>query len=180
MREHPDILAMGFSEAGMLLRSAVGERVRAVIAIHGHREFAVEAPGRRVLDLSFDDFEPGDSDVPVALWRFAFALQQRKAEERGLKLTAPTVKDAELIIEFGRSLVGLDGIVLCHCFAGISRSTAAALLCLAAWSEPGEERECMEELRRFRPAAFPHRSLVAFGDHVLGREGKLIAAASAR
>jgi predicted protein tyrosine phosphatase len=66
--------------------------------------------------------------------------------------------------------------VLFTCAAGISRSPAAALICLAAWSAPGEEENCVRELRRVRPAAMPHRDLVRFGDEILGRGARLLRA----
>ncbi len=67
-------------------------------------------------------------------------------------------------------------MLLCHCQAGISRSPAAALLCLAAWTGPGRERDCVEQVMQIRPAAVPHMGLVNFGDALLGRQGELVKA----
>ena len=57
--------------------------------------------------------------------------------------------------------------------AGISRSTAASILCLAAWTQPGQERECVQYIRQRRPSANPHRDLIRFGDILLNRGGRL-------
>ena len=72
-------------------------------------------------------------------------------------------------------LLDMDGTLLCQCQGGISRSSAAALLCLATWTGPGREEYCIERLRAVRPSVLPHRNLVAFGDEFLGRKGKLLA-----
>jgi predicted protein tyrosine phosphatase len=102
--------------------------------------------------------------------------RSRAAEQTGLHVTPPRIDDARRIIDFARSIRVLDGTVLCQCGAGISRSTAAALIALATWTGPGTERECVEELLRIRPAASPHPDLVGFGDELLERNGRLLLA----
>ena len=92
----------------------------------------------------------------------------------------PTIDDAKAIIEFASSLADVSGTVLCQCQGGVSRSGAAALLCLATWTSGGDERYCMGELLRVRPCAAPLRGLVAFGDTLLGRGGKLVEALANR
>jgi predicted protein tyrosine phosphatase len=80
------------------------------------------------------------------------------------------------------------GIV--HCGAGISRSSAAAVVMLAALGKPGAEAEAVEIVaesvrqaceRGFRGDDFilPNRRLVDLGDHVLGRGGRLLQATEA-
>ena len=76
--------------------------------------------------------------------------------------------------------------LLMHCAAGVSRSTAAALvaLCLHAegnerGDERGDERMLAQRLRRAAPHAAPNRRIVALADRLLGREGRLIAAVDA-
>jgi predicted protein tyrosine phosphatase len=68
--------------------------------------------------------------------------------------------------------------VLLHCWAGISRSTAAALVGLVLESE-GREREAAQRLRAAAPHAQPNRRVVALADRLLGREGRLVAALDA-
>lgn len=60
-----------------------------------------------------------------------------------------------------------------HCFAGISRSTATAMIVGAA-VQPGRERELAQRLRAAAPHAHPNRLLVALGDQHLGCNGALI------
>lgn len=66
--------------------------------------------------------------------------------------------------------------LLIHCFAGISRSTAAAFITACALSPHHDEDEIAQRLRRASPTATPNAHLVALADKVLGRRGRMIAA----
>jgi predicted protein tyrosine phosphatase len=66
--------------------------------------------------------------------------------------------------------------LLIHCWAGISRSTAAAFISLCALNPDGTELELARALRRASPTAYPNRLLVALADEALEREGRMIAA----
>lgn len=68
--------------------------------------------------------------------------------------------------------------VLFHCMAGVSRSTAAALVALALDAE-GREDEAAERLYAAAPHAHPNRRIVALADRLLQRDGRLIAAREA-
>lgn len=71
-----------------------------------------------------------------------------------------------------------DEAVLFHCMAGISRSTAAALVALALDAE-GREDEAAERLYAAAPHAHPNRRIIALADRLLGRDGRLMAACEA-
>jgi predicted protein tyrosine phosphatase len=175
---HPPIVVLGYSEAGMLLRAEEGREVGAIISICGKRDYAVEAAGvEHTLVLHFDDVEVDDGTDPFS--RYMAWARRRQAAQVGLEPVPPVRDDARAIIEFAESIKHIEGIVLCQCQAGMSRSPAAALLCLAAWTEAGEEAYCVTTVREARPAAVPHRDLVRFGDEILGRAGKLVAALNA-
>ena len=172
---HPAVLALGYSEASMLLRQDTGSDVKAIICIYGAREFPVEAPAiNNKLVLRFDDAEVVNMTDPEEGYRAW--IRSKWATEIGRPTTPPNVADAKAIIEFANAAAGIEGTVLCQCQGGISRSPAAALLCLATWTGERREQYCMNELLRIRPCAAPHRGLVLFGDHLLGRGGKLIRA----
>lgn len=66
--------------------------------------------------------------------------------------------------------------LLIHCWAGISRSTAAAFISLCALNPEGTESELAWVLRRASPTAYPNRLLVALADEALGRRGRMITA----
>jgi predicted protein tyrosine phosphatase len=66
--------------------------------------------------------------------------------------------------------------ILIHCFAGISRSTAAAYIVAAAQSPERNERELAQTLRRLSPSATPNPRLIALADTILGRQGRMVSA----
>ncbi|MGN7127527.1 tyrosine phosphatase family protein [Methylorubrum thiocyanatum] len=63
-----------------------------------------------------------------------------------------------------------------HCYAGISRSTAAAFAGACALQPDRDEAELARELRRLAPSATPNRLFVEIADRLLGREGRMSAA----
>ena len=65
--------------------------------------------------------------------------------------------------------------MLVHCFAGVSRSTAAALI-VACVHERGRERDLAQRLRAAAPHAQPNRRIIALGDAALGCGGVLVSA----
>jgi len=71
-----------------------------------------------------------------------------------------------------------EASLLIHCWAGISRSTAAALIAMVL-DAPGREREAVETLRARAPWAQPNRLILELADEVLGRRGALIHAYAA-
>jgi predicted protein tyrosine phosphatase len=83
----------------------------------------------------------------------------------------------ESLIAFARDWPG-ERPLLIHCVAGISRSTAAALIALAVHM-PGHEREAALRLRQAAPHANPNGRLIVLADALLGLDGRLIAAREA-
>lgn len=63
-----------------------------------------------------------------------------------------------------------------HCYAGISRSTAAAFAASCALQPDRDEAELARELRRLAPSATPNPLFVEIADRLLGREGRMSAA----
>jgi predicted protein tyrosine phosphatase len=63
-----------------------------------------------------------------------------------------------------------------HCWAGISRSTAAAYIAACALGPLRDEEEIAAELRAASPSATPNARLVAIADGMLGRSGRMNAA----
>lgn len=69
--------------------------------------------------------------------------------------------------------------LIIHCLAGISRSTAAAYVFLCAVNAKCSEEEIAAHLRKASSFADPDRSIVALGDQVLLRGGRMSAAIAA-
>ncbi|HEX6717120.1 MAG TPA: dual specificity protein phosphatase family protein [Pyrinomonadaceae bacterium] len=84
-----------------------------------------------------------------------------------------TEQDISKIITIAHELRSVAGRVLIHCEAGISRSSAAALIMYACWLGPGREREAMSRVLAQRPIAMPNPRMVELADKLLDRNGRL-------
>jgi predicted protein tyrosine phosphatase len=87
-----------------------------------------------------------------------------------------TEDDVQRIIELAEALQSYNGKVLIHCEAGVSRSTAAALIIYACWMGRGREHEAMERVIAQRPIAMPNRRMVRLADSLLQLGGRLLQA----
>ncbi len=67
-----------------------------------------------------------------------------------------------------------DAPLLVHCYAGISRSTATALI--ARVVKTGDPFDAAIALRRAAPHAKPNSLIIALADDILGLDGRLIEA----
>jgi predicted protein tyrosine phosphatase len=63
--------------------------------------------------------------------------------------------------------------MLIHCFAGVSRSTAAAYIAACALAPKRDEFSIARSLRAASPTASPNVRLVALADRALGRSGRM-------
>lgn len=66
--------------------------------------------------------------------------------------------------------------LLFHCWAGISRSTAAAYIAACALAPEQDEVELARTLRAAAPSATPNARFVALADNLLSRHGRMIEA----
>jgi len=90
----------------------------------------------------------------------------------------PDTEHMAALIEFVRAWEHERGPMLVHCVAGISRSTAAALIGLVV-KTPGREAEAARLVRATAPHAYPNRRMIAVADELLGCDGRLIEAREA-
>jgi predicted protein tyrosine phosphatase len=86
-----------------------------------------------------------------------------------------TEEDIWRIIRLAEGLRSDTGKVLIHCEAGVSRSSAAALIMYASWLGPGREQEAMKRVLTQRPVAIPNRRMIELADKLLDRKGRLVA-----
>jgi len=100
---------------------------------------------------------------PRTLLRFNDIIEQCEG------LVAPSAAMVETIL-------GLAGTptLLIHCFAGVSRSTAAAYMLGCA--NGGDEQALAAQLRALCPEATPNALMVALADTILGRGGAMVRA----
>jgi predicted protein tyrosine phosphatase len=90
-------------------------------------------------------------------------------------MTPPGEHHVESLLAFARAW-DRGTPLLIHCFAGISRSTAAAYTVAAALAPKRDELELAQTLRRLSPSATPNIRIVAIADRVLGRNGRMVRA----
>jgi predicted protein tyrosine phosphatase len=90
----------------------------------------------------------------------------------------PQAEHVSQVIDFMRAWSHEDGPLLVHCFAGISRSMAAALIGLVV-KAGGREQEAAVLMRKAAPHAWPNARMIALADEILGCEGRLVAAREA-
>lgn len=74
---------------------------------------------------------------------------------------------------------GRQSPIVIHCWAGISRSTAAAFITACAIDPSRSERDLALDIRRLSPAATPNARLVQIADTLLGRQGRMVDAITA-
>ena len=90
-----------------------------------------------------------------------------------------TEDDIQQIICLAEQLKSRSGKLLVHCEAGVSRSTAVALIIYACWLGPGREHEAMRRVIGQRPQAIPNQRMVRLADHLLQLGGRLLEARNA-
>jgi predicted protein tyrosine phosphatase len=86
--------------------------------------------------------------------------------------------DADHVADLLRFVRGWDQAapLVLHCWAGISRSTAAAFVTVCALKPARDERDIAWAIRRASPTATPNPRIVAFADLLLARDGRMLAA----
>lgn len=82
------------------------------------------------------------------------------------------------LLEFAREWDAQDPMLI-HCWAGISRSTAAAYIIACDRAGPGSEAALAQILRTRSSRADPNRLLVRLGDDLLNRRGRMVDAVEA-
>lgn len=93
-------------------------------------------------------------------------------------LTPPSEADVVALLAFAASWDGTRPLLV-HCWAGVSRSTAAAYVLACARSTPGREADWAKRLRAAAPTATPNPLIVALADRLLNRDGAMTRAVAA-
>ncbi|MAM10477.1 MAG: protein tyrosine phosphatase [Rhizobiaceae bacterium] len=90
-------------------------------------------------------------------------------------LVAPERAHVDQIIDFARHWARDDPLLI-HCWMGVSRSPAAAMIAALAVAPGIDDDALAKALRAASPSATPNRRLAALGDEALQRGGRLVAA----
>jgi len=153
------IFISSLKEASYLLSSNTwGNKIRYVVSIGSPREnppanLMPKNFRRNVLRLEFDDNPRIEGDI---------------IDE------GPQLYDMEKLISWGEKSLKTGEIILCHCQAGISRSSAAAFTLHCMDLGPGMETEAKDQVLLSRPIAYPNLRMVSFADFLLERDGAMV------
>lgn len=85
----------------------------------------------------------------------------------------PVAEHIETLLAFIRAW-SRESPLLLHCWAGISRSTAAAYISACALAPERREDAVAVALRQASPSATPNPRLIALADDILGRRGRMV------
>jgi predicted protein tyrosine phosphatase len=87
-------------------------------------------------------------------------------------LTAPGAHDMVKLLTFIRQWDRTSPLLI-HCWAGVSRSTAAGYIATCLLQPERDEDELAWELRQASPSATPNPMLIKLADESLGRDGRM-------
>jgi predicted protein tyrosine phosphatase len=93
-------------------------------------------------------------------------------------MTAPLEHHVDQLIHFVRKWDRRAPMVF-HCYAGISRSTAAAFTAVCALNPERDELSVAQEMRKLSAIAQPNLRIVTLADKTLGRGGRMVRAIQA-
>jgi predicted protein tyrosine phosphatase len=87
-------------------------------------------------------------------------------------LTAPGTHDMVKLLTFLRQWNRNEPLLI-HCWAGISRSTAAGYIATCMLQPERDEVDLAWALRKASPSATPNPLLIKLADEALGRDGRM-------
>jgi predicted protein tyrosine phosphatase len=131
---------------------------------------------RHVVSLLADDANltrPAEIAPENHLW-----LQVHDISEPLEGLVLPQPEHVERLIAFVRRWPRETALVV-HCYAGVSRSSAAAFVALCALNPESDECAIAAALRAASPTASPNIRIVRIADQMLARDGRMIRAIEA-
>jgi len=130
------------------------------------------APSHVMTLLGPETAHPACESIPAAR-RLILKFHDVTAPVPGYE--PPTRATVETVLAFGQTWDAAAPLLI-HCWAGISRSTAAAYILACEYAGPGLEDDLASKLRAASPSATPNSLMVALADDILGRNGRMIAA----
>jgi predicted protein tyrosine phosphatase len=105
-------------------------------------------------------------------------LELNDISDPALGNAPPTATHVSHLLAFGRAW-DASAPMLVHCWAGVSRSMAAAFALLCDRAAPGLEYKIAREIRTRAPFASPNRLIVRLADDALNRDGRMVEALAA-
>jgi predicted protein tyrosine phosphatase len=113
------------------------------------------------------------------LFKFHDICFEPQSEIDKSRYIPPTRKDVLDIINFGKENFNTNSVLLCHCMAGISRSSAAALISIIPLYGVNEAIETIKrlELSNYeflqKKCFYPNNLMIRHADQILSLDGRL-------
>lgn len=167
MEPHP-VTITSLNGARDVLTSDKAQELQAVISI-GNQVPGNEAEGEE-FPLGYKKFGEDGRQVKYRMNISDIRFLEKGWEKWLPHRVTPQPKDLEDLIAF---FPKIEGPVLVHCYAGMSRSPAAAMAYLAWCLGPGHEAEIVARLFEIKRLTTPNHLMVAYTDILLGHGGKL-------
>jgi predicted protein tyrosine phosphatase len=134
-------------------------------------QLVVETGARHLITVINKLAIPPTPTVVPADGHLRLAMNDITAPQDGL--VHPNTEHIEELIAFARAW-NRQGPLVVHCWAGISRSTAAAFITLCTVNDRGSERHFAQALRAASATATPNFLMVEIADDLLGAKGRMI------
>ncbi len=150
--------------------SSLNDAAIHVAPLSAVQEVARKLPSYDLLTLLSPDTDAGALAALTPQRRLHLVFHDIVEAREGL--IAPSGEMIVAMLDFNHART-LETSLLIHCWAGISRSSAAAYI-LACDAQPGHESEIANELRMRAPFVTPNRLMVALADDLLGRNGAMV------
>lgn len=144
-----------------------------ICGIHDVPSLVIETGASNVISLLDPQYLPMELRVPLKSHLqipISDTIDQNESH-------APSPKHVEMLLKQGVPML-LNSVKRGNCYAGISRSTAAAFTLLCAVAGPGHEQTLIEWILSTRHIADPNGLLVKHADDALGRNGAMVKALS--
>lgn len=147
-----------------------------VSSLHDREDIAREHKPSRMLTVMSPDPPIGPPDFYPAEQHLYVAVNDINFPQGGL--IEPREHHVRAIINFAQGW-DAEAPLHVHCWAGVSRSTASALVSALARFPGLDEGLLAQQLRTLCPRAHPNGLIVQLGDDLLGRQGRLVDAVRA-
>lgn len=139
-------------------------------------EMVAQTGARSLVSLLSPPTQVSRPDAIAPERHLHLALSDIVAPVEGHKL--PREADVADLLRFARAWDRREPMLI-HCYAGVSRSTAAAFIVACALAPEHPEGDFTRAIRAASPTATPNRLLVSLADDMLGRQGRMIEAVAA-
>ena len=142
--------------------------VKGVVSAHGVTQ---------MVSLLSANMTPPAPPTMMAADRLSLSFNDLSEPREGYR--APSAEDMDALLTFGTQQWRLDAPLLVHCWFGVSRSTAGALILACALKPDVSEMDHAQRLRAVAPFATPNPIMIALADDALDRKGRLVSAVQA-